>query len=540
MFITIGLIPLLSRLAISLEMVDHPNERKVHTIPIPRVGGVAMALGILLPFVLQSGLDVFAISVLLGAFIIVVFGVADDLYGLGYRTKFLGQIVAALVVVFYGRLQVSSLGSCLPEQSHIALWIAIPLTVVTMVAVTNAVNLADGLDGLAGGIMLLVFLCLGVLGYSSGDVFTTLLSIAVVGALFGFLRFNTHPATVFMGDTGSQLLGFLGIALALWLTQDEKALSPLMPLLLLGFPVLDTAVVMTERIVNNTSPFKADKNHFHHKLIRLGLFHSEAVFVLYTLQSVFVVAAYVLRFHSEWIVILAFLLLALLFVCPVYFAVAKGMQLQRRGVLDTLVKRELRRRFKETSLALKCIQRMIENGLPLLVLFTVCIPAKIPAWLSLSSGVFMCGLALTIMMGKGWGEQMIRVFLYGLLPLVMYQGALQTAAWAGKMTLAGYAFLHLVVALASVVLLKLTRRKKGFQATPTDFLIVAVAVGLPNIPLPYLESLHLGFWGACLLVMFFAYEIVLGELRHEVSSLGYMLLPALAVLTVRGGVLWAG
>ncbi len=537
LLITLTLIPLLSRLAIRLEVVDHPNERKVHTEPVPRVGGAAMALAILMPFVIQRGFDTFATSVLLGASVIVVFGLIDDIYALDYRVKFLGQIGAALVVVIYGNVHVTTLGACLPEQCQVDFRVSLPFTIVTIVAATNAVNLADGLDGLAGGIMLLVFLCLSVLGYSNGDVFTTLLSIAVVGAIFGFLRFNTHPATVFMGDAGSQLLGFLGIVLALGLTQGEKALSPLMPLLLLGFPVLDTGVVIVERIKNNTSPFKADKNHFHHKLIRLGLFHSETVFVLYALQALFVGAAYVLRFHSEWVIILVFLFFVLSLICPVYVATAKGVQLQRRGVFDTLVKRELRRRFRKASIVLQCMQKTVESGLPLIVLLTVFLPADIPVWLSASSGVVMCGIVLTTVMGNGWEEKVIRIFLYGLLPLIMYQGTIQVAPWAGKVTLVSYAALYLVIVFASVLLVKLTRRTKGFQVTPTDFLIIAVALVLPNIPLPHLESMHLAFWSTCLIVLFFAFEVLIGELRYEVSKLGYMLLPALGVLTVRGGIL---
>ena len=132
-----------------------------------------------------------------------------------------------------------------------------------------------------------------------------LLCTAIVGAIFGFLRFNTYPATVFMGDTGSQLLGFLAITLSIGVTQRETPLSPLLPLLLLGFPVLDTITVMAERIASGRMPFSPDKNHFHHKLMRLGLFHTEAVVTIYGITALLTAAAYLLRFHSDWLLVAA-------------------------------------------------------------------------------------------------------------------------------------------------------------------------------------------------------------------------------------------
>jgi len=171
------------------------------------------------------------------------------------------------------------------------------------VGITNAVNLADGLDGLAGGITMITFLCICALAFRSGDASIAIMSLAMLGALFGFLSFNTYPASIFMGDAGSQFLGFVSIVLPLKMCQDYSPLSPVLPLLIVGLPVIDTLIVMSERIRSGRSPFVADNNHFHHKLLGIGLFHTEAVFIIYLLQSVFVLSAYVFRFYSDWFIL---------------------------------------------------------------------------------------------------------------------------------------------------------------------------------------------------------------------------------------------
>jgi UDP-GlcNAc:undecaprenyl-phosphate GlcNAc-1-phosphate transferase len=226
---------------------------------------------------------------------------------LGFKTKFAGQFAAALIIIIYGGVKIKSLGMLLPDGVLLPDWLAMPLTFIVIVGITNAINLSDGLDGLAGGISLLSFLCIGYLAYSAGYLGIALLSAATVGAIFGFLRFNTYPATVFMGDAGSQLLGFMAITFSLKLTQGNAPLSPLLPLLLLGFPVLDTITVMFERVTNGKSPFVADKNHLHHKFMRLGLFHTEAVLSIYVLQAFLVTSAFVFRSRSEWFLLILYL-----------------------------------------------------------------------------------------------------------------------------------------------------------------------------------------------------------------------------------------
>ena len=186
---------------------------------------------------------------------------------------------------------------------HLPVWIGIPLTVIVIVGATNAINLSDGLDGLAGGISIMSFICIAYLAYLGGDFMVVLLSIAMIGAIFGFLRFNTHPATLFMGDAGSQFLGFWAISLSLKITQGNHEFNRLLPMMILGMPILDTISVMLGRIASGKSPFVADKNHLHHRLMKLGFSHSETVFLIYALQACMVTSAYLMRKGTEWLVL---------------------------------------------------------------------------------------------------------------------------------------------------------------------------------------------------------------------------------------------
>ena len=185
---TLGLTPLMIRLATRLKLlIDRPGGRKIHSAPVPRVGGLAMVLGVIPALLLYGGFDQLTIFLLAGAAVIVVFALVDDTVGLGYRTKFLGQGLAALIVILLGKLCFFSL--LFPSNAiNWPIWLSLPFTLLVILSVTNAINLADGLDGMAGGIMLQVFLCISLIAYGNGNAYLTLLAVAVVGALFAFLK----------------------------------------------------------------------------------------------------------------------------------------------------------------------------------------------------------------------------------------------------------------------------------------------------------------------------------------------------------------
>ena len=305
MSVTMALIPPLMKVAHRAQILDHPGLRKVHNLPTPRVGGIAMAAGVLLALILWGHFDRLLQAYCAGVLILLVFGVWDDRVGLGAAPKLLGQALAVVTAMAWGGVSVASI--TLSDRVALPEWAAAPLSFFFLIGVTNAINLSDGLDGLAGGMAFLCTAALALLSLTVGNTFVALVALVIAGAILGFLRFNTHPARVFMGDSGSQVLGFSVAVLSVALTQDPRApLSSALPLLLLGMPIIDTLTVMIRRVLAGRSPFDADRNHIHHRLLGLGLHHHEAVMLIYGLQAGLFVLAWMLRYEPDLINLLVF------------------------------------------------------------------------------------------------------------------------------------------------------------------------------------------------------------------------------------------
>src|SRR5450631_4441177 len=311
MVVTMALIPPLARAAGRLHVLDNPECRKVHSQPIPRVGGIAMVAGTVLPLCLWLPMDRTVLAYLLAVTVLLVFGVWDDRVNLGALTKFSGQLIAVIIVILVGHVSIDSM--MLGERVPLPHWLGFGLTTLFLLGITNAINLSDGLDGLAGGTTLLCCAALALLGANWDVRFVETVGIVLMGATLGFLRFNTHPARIFMGDAGSQFLGFsVGVLSILLTKQAATPLSTALPLLLVGLPVLDTLTVMVLRLHAGRSPFTADRKHFHHRLLALGLDHHEAVMVIYAVQCVLLLLAWQLRYESDLLIIATFVGFALL------------------------------------------------------------------------------------------------------------------------------------------------------------------------------------------------------------------------------------
>jgi len=539
MFITLMLVPILRTAASKLGWgMDYPAPRKVHGVPKARVGGAAMALGVLVPMVLWIDGSRFVNAVIIGAWIVAFFGLADDIKKLGWKAKFLGQVLAALVVIFYGQNLICHLGVCIPGEHTLSHFVSIPLTLLVIVGVTNAINLADGLDGLAGGILLIIFICIGYLAFtlrSVGDnTFIMLISLAAIGSLVGFLRFNTYPSTVFMGDTGSQLMGFLAITLSIGLTQSSSVVSPMLPLLMLGFPILDTLVVMAERIAQGRSPFLADKNHFHHKLMRMGLYHTEAVAVIYTITTGLVLTAFMLRFHSEWLLLGLYGGFCVVVVTGFTYMDKHGWQLNRgETFFDVNIKQRLRP-LKDIAVLIKFLFLLLQALLLLVLLAASLVPAVLPPLLSWIAGGCAALLMGVLILKKAWIGIVVRSIFYFMIPLVLYFGIADPAEWAGQPQLRVINICFALVALLSVMTLKFTRREKGFQATPLDFLILMIALVVPNLPDTGLRSFHMGGLAVKIIILLYGFEIIIGEYRGKYEKLALAMLALLLLVLVRG------
>ena len=281
--------PIVRGYAHHLGLLDQPGGRKVHEIPIPRLGGVAMAIAIGVAIggatIVTGDLDSTlglrpnrAPAIVAGVGLLLVVGIVDDVRGMRALVKLAFQVAAALLAWWLG-LSIDHL--YFPWGVVDVGALALPITVAWIVAVINAVNLIDGLDGLAAGVVLTVLGAFGLLAAADGVDPTLFIVAATIGAAVGFLAYNLHPATIIMGDTGSMVLGFVVAAVAISTTQDGVyPQAPWVPIIALGVPIIDTVWAVVRRTARGEPFFVADRGHIHHQLLRLGLGQRDAMLLL--------------------------------------------------------------------------------------------------------------------------------------------------------------------------------------------------------------------------------------------------------------------
>ncbi|WP_031514069.1 glycosyltransferase family 4 protein [Desulfofalx alkaliphila] len=301
------LTPWVKHLAIKVKAIDRPDERKVHKCLMPRMGGLAVYISfavaalVVLPFSLPLA------GLLFGGLLIVLLGIVDDIKSLPAKVKLGGQILAALAVVPFG-IQVDFITNPLTGGIFALGIFAVPLTVFWIISVTNAVNLIDGLDGLAGGVSMIAALTIAAVtwyqGFYEGFAFSTMAEVAMlalilVGAVLGFLRYNFYPAKIFLGDTGSMFLGYcLAVLAVMGLTKSAAAISVFIPIVILGIPLLDTFFAIVRRRVKKRPIFQPDKEHLHHCLMSMGLSHRQTVLAIYAISALLGGSAFMLNVVS--------------------------------------------------------------------------------------------------------------------------------------------------------------------------------------------------------------------------------------------------
>ena len=288
MAVSFALVPAAKWIAIKIGAVDVPKDkRRMHDHPIPRLGGLAIFAGFVASILLFANVDRQLRGILLGACVIVAVGVVDDSHPLGAGIKFILQIVAALIAIWHGVI-IEAIASPFPFGDPY--WnfgiLSVPITVVWIVAVTNSVNLIDGLDGLADGISTIGALTMLVIALMMEDMGMAVICAALVGACLGFIPYNLNPAKMFMGDTGATFLGFMLATVSVTgLFKLYAVISFVVPFIILGFPIFDTTSAFLRRILKGQNPMKADRSHTHHKLIDMGMNQKQAVATLYMVAS---------------------------------------------------------------------------------------------------------------------------------------------------------------------------------------------------------------------------------------------------------------
>jgi UDP-GlcNAc:undecaprenyl-phosphate/decaprenyl-phosphate GlcNAc-1-phosphate transferase len=525
LLICMALIPALTASAWKLQFVDMPRDRRMHAAPIAKVGGIAFAVGTIASVLLWAPKDQMVLASLLGGAVILMFGIWDDCVELGPRMKFSGQIIAAAIVIAFAGVRVRSIPFF--DDQTFSVWAAALITLIVIVGMTNAVNLADGLDGLAGGLSLLSFAGIAYLAYQAGDQMLMLLMVAVLGSLLGFLRFNTYPARVFMGDAGSQFLGhYLAVAALILVDPARAPYSPLIVLFLWGIPLLDTLGVIGQRLLEGRSPFVGDRNHLHHKLLAMGLTHRQAVTLIYTTQGLSIGCAYLLRWQTDVVVLLSYLLfagavLALFVFAPRATAMATGT-----ATPQSTVKTE----NSSTAWLRGWPLQMLKWMVPLYLLVSVTIPQEIPKEVGLIAAGLLVALLGALLMAKG-APLAIRIGLYiGSTFIMYYSELLPRILMHGLWTPlnAGFAFLALLVILT----IRLTGDDR-FQTTPLDYLIVLLALTLPFLPDLVIGEVYVSLLTAKLIVLFFAFELLLQVSQATVARLGWLTAWMLTGLIVR-------
>jgi UDP-GlcNAc:undecaprenyl-phosphate/decaprenyl-phosphate GlcNAc-1-phosphate transferase len=325
------LTPVARRLAFSLGAVGNPGGRNVHSCGIPRLGGLAMTVGWCVSVLVMLRVEGFSnatlghqgaklFGIITGALALCVIGAVDDVRGLRAAYKLVAQVVVATAAYACG-FHIDAV--TLPLVGTLSMGVfALPVTVIWIVGITNAVNLIDGLDGLAAGVGFFAALTSFVIAYVTGNSFVGLLSAGLMGVLAGFLFFNFNPARIFMGDSGSYFLGFVLATVPLSGAMQQKAstaISLLVPIVALGLPIFDTLFTMLRRFLERRSIFSPDRGHIHHRLLDLGFTHRRAVMVLYGVCVVFTASAIAVSLGRVWQTGIALLLASVVLVVLVRF-----------------------------------------------------------------------------------------------------------------------------------------------------------------------------------------------------------------------------
>lgn len=477
------------RFAKQLNMIDEPGGRKVHEVAIPRCGGIGLAAGVIVAILMFVPFRHEVIGLLTGGAIIIIFGLLDDRFELNYKWKFVGQFFAVIAVIYAG-LSIANLPF---NGLNIGpVYLSIPLTVFFAIGVINAVNLSDGLDGLAAGTMLLTFATMAYLAIDSEGYTVALMAIAVAGGIVGFLWFNTHPAMVFMGDTGSQFIGYMAVFLSVYLTQHvNQALNPALPLLLLGLPILDTLTVMVGRIRSGRSPFSPDKTHIHHRFMERGFSHASAVGTIYLIQGIFLASALLFRYSADYVVIGVYLLISSVILGFFYWTSKTGWMLSE---VNPDAERRGKGLWRSTSLFVFC-RHYINYSLAIFLLSQMaCLYGQVLDLSIESWFVLLGGGVLYFILPKLWQDVWVRFSMYisAIFANIMtedFPEMIMHTHWVVDVFL---------VALIVVVTVAIrTTRKSKFRLTTQDVLVVLLVIAsIVLFDVKFIE--HLSFRLFCL------------------------------------------
>ena len=286
--VSVVLVPLAKKCAIHTGAMDMPNARKIQKEPVPRMGGLGVFGAFLVGYMLFARSSYQMISILIGGFIIVFIGMIDDIKSVGALPKFIVHIIAACVIVFYGKIVIDYV-----DLFGFSINFPVPLnyiiTIFFIVAITNAINLIDGLDGLSSGISSIYFLTIAIIGFilNRAEGLDTMLSLITLGATLGFLVYNFYPAKIYIGDSGSYFLGYIISIIALLGYKGPTLTTLIIPVVILAIPIFDTGLAILRRALKGQGIGTPDKEHFHFQLLKMRFSIPASVLIIYGINILF-------------------------------------------------------------------------------------------------------------------------------------------------------------------------------------------------------------------------------------------------------------
>jgi UDP-GlcNAc:undecaprenyl-phosphate/decaprenyl-phosphate GlcNAc-1-phosphate transferase len=509
MFTSLVLIPTISRLAISIGIFDGTDDRKLHSGAIPRLGGIAIFFAVLLSTILFSDFDRHLRGFLAGAVVIFLTGLTDDLAQIPPRKKFIGELVAALIAAVVGGVQLTNLGDLLGNGVIQLDFLSVPFTVFAIVGVINAVNLLDGLDGLAGGVTAIAASSIGILAYLSGNDNLVGVCVAVVGGVVGFLKFNSYPARIFMGDGGSLFLGYCLAILSVDLVQNSHGRnSVLCPVIILAVPVFDTLFVMGKRLLNRKGLFSPDRTHIHHRFMDLGLGHKSTVIVVYGLSYFLALYAVLFRHLSDQLQLINLVLLLAAFSLINWFLarLVTGNENLFLKDDDSLNIYSYRWMVQYSQYALVLVKYLVLAVLAL-TLFTY--PRNPSFEMAMVSGLLIFLSALLYLQTDDWSNKFLQIVIFfnGAFVIFVAENSGQTIEIAGVPFKIVSAVFFTALFICSGGVLFLRKKSKLVIESPLEYIILFIVITIPLLPASFTHPIHLLTVAGKSLVLFLSYKV---------------------------------
>lgn len=528
LFLTLAIIPVLIKFSKNLRLIDAPvGGRKLHTETMPRIGGLGIILGASIALLLLVPLEGMLASLLPGCVIIVFFGLLDDLYELNYKWKLFGQSLAAIFAMA-GGIVLFELPFFGMEAANP--WISYPLTFIFLIGVVNGVNFSDGLDGLAGGTSIMALLLILVLALEAGDTALGLIAVTFIGAVLGFLRYNTYPARTFMGDAGSQFLGFLVACLAIIVSQENtSAFSRFLPVLILGIPILDILQVIPVRVHKNLPVQGPDNEHFHHQILKLGFRHYEVVALIYLIQAVLLLSAYFLRYFPDRYIALVYGSFVLN-ICGLML-VANHFHWRFRSQYRQNHRVERRNRLlRRLGWLYRYLAKVVSATVLAFLFISIPLIGDVGYSVGIMSLSFALVMAIISLLGNRYYKEITRVSCVFASIFISYLLAQAQLSISEEFLITGILGFLLIFLLLSI---RMTR-KDDFVLNTQDLLILIVVISLPLLPYETLSTYSVSRVALTVFLMLYAVEFLANVGRGSVRAVNVGSIAALGLLGLIG------